>query len=300
MRNLFRNLMAIISTFSPTLTSKLYYFIKFHKKLNLRKPETFNEKLMWIKLKEYKNNELVSACADKYKVREYIENNGCEEILNEILYVYDDVKEINFDKLPDKFVLKCNHAAGYNIICEDKTKLDEKKVKRQLRKWLKTDYWKFVAEVQYKNIKPKIICEKYLDSKSESSIEDYKIYCFHGEPKFCMVCVGRNLGKPKYYFVDKNWKVMKINKTGLSVPENFKIDKPKCINKMYEYAKKLSKPFKFVRVDFYEYKGKVIFGELTFTPAGCIDKNYTEGADIELGKLINIGEKNENGRIFKE
>lgn len=270
------------------MASKIYYGTKLKKKLNLKKPETFNEKLMWIKLNELDNNELVKKCADKYRVREYVKDCGCGEILNELVGVYDNANEIDFDELPQKFVLKCNHVAGYNIICKDKEKLNIKKTIRKLNKWLKTDYWKFVAEVQYKNIEKKIVCEKYLEADGDKGIEDYKIYCFNGKPEFCMVCVERNLGKTKYYFLDREWKILKINKLGLELKDNFKIDKPKSIDKMYEYAEKLAKPFKFVRVDFYNYKDKPIFGELTFTPAGCIDGAYTENDQIELGKKIKI------------
>ena len=286
MRDLFRNIMAIVSSFSPVLTSKIYYRTKIGKRLDLKNPQNFNEKLMWLKHNEYETNELIVKCADKYKVREYIKECGCEEILNELIGVYDSVNEIDFDKLPNSFVLKCNHAAGYNIICEDKNKLDWNKTKKQLNKWLKIDYWKYVAEMQYKNIDKKIICEKFLESKDGNAIEDYKIYCFNGKPEFCMVCVGRNLGKPTYYFMDINWKIMKINPAGLNVSDDFSLEKPKCIDKMYKYAEKLSKPFKFVRVDFYDYKDKPIFGELTFTPAGCVDKNYTEEALLKFGDLL--------------
>ena len=287
-REIFRKLMAIISTFSPTLTSKIYYETKLKKKLDLKKPKTFNEKLMWLKLNEYENNKLITQCADKYRVREYVENCTCGEILNELIGVYDNVEEIDFEKLPDKFVLKCNHAAGYNIICQDKSKLDIDKTKRQLKKWLKSDYWRYVAELQYKNIEKKIICEKLLESKDGNAIEDYKIYCFDGKPLFCMVCVGRNFGKPKYYFMDREWKLMRINPAGINAPSDFTIDKPNCIDEMYIYAEKLSKPFKFVRVDFYNYNDKIVFGELTFTPAGCVDGNYIDSVQEKLGNLIKV------------
>lgn len=290
-RNFYRCIIAVISTFSVKMASKLYYFTKIHKGLNLKNPRTFNEKLMYLKINEYQDNELITKCADKYKVREYVNEAGCPELLNELIDVYDNVDEIDFSKLPNQFVLKCNHAAGYNIICRDKKAINEQKIKKQLKKWIKTDYWKFVAEVQYKNIEKKIVCEKFLDSGNGRAIEDYKIYCFNGKPEFCMVCIGRELGKPKYYFVDKDWKIMKINNLGIKTPDNYHIEKPKCIDKMYMYAEKLSKPFKFVRVDFYNYNGKPIFGELTFTPAACVDNNYTKEGQILLGNMLNLEEE---------
>lgn len=288
LREVYRWIIALVSGISPKLASKIYYRTKLHKKLDLVQPKLFNEKLMWLKLNEYENNKLITKCVDKYKVREYVKQCGCSEILNELIDVYDNADEINFEKLPDKFVLKCNHAAGYNIICNDKSKLDKEETRKKLKKWMKIDYWKFVAEVQYKNVDKKIVCEKFLESKDGNAIEDYKIYCFNGVPEFCMVCIGRNLGKPTYYLFDKNWKLMRINPAGINAPEGFTIEKPKCIDQMYEYAKILSRPFKFVRADFYDYNGKPIFGELTFTPAGCIDKNYTDEAQLKLGELINL------------
>lgn len=291
LREMYRNFIAIVSNFSPQLASKIYYETKLKKKLNLDNPQTFNEKLMWLKFNELDNNELITKCADKYRVREYVKECGCEEILNDLISVYDKAEEINFSKLPDKFVLKCNHAAGYNVICKDKSKLNYKKTKRQLRKWLKTDYWKFVAEVQYKNVEKKIVCEKFLDSKDNNAIEDYKIYCFNGKPQLCLICVGRNYGKPKYYFMDKEWKIMKINPSLDTSISYLNLEKPKCIDDMYKYAERLAKPFKFVRVDFFNYNDKPIFSELTFTPAGCVDEDYTEEAHLKLGKMIELNIK---------
>ncbi len=288
-RKIYRKIIAKLTDFSPELTSKIYYFTKIKKRLNLKNPKTFNEKLMYLKLNEYEENELITKCADKYAVREYVTSCGCTEILNELYGVFDNAEDINFEKLPDKFVLKCNHGAGFNIICNDKSKLDIKQARKKLNKWLKTDYWKFVAELQYKNIDKKIICEKLLENSTTKQINDYKIYCFNGIPKFCMVCIGREeYKKPKYYFMDKNWNVLKINPDGISLDDKIVIDKPKCIDKMYDYAQKLSKPFKFVRVDLYECNEKIIFGELTFTPAGCIDANYTKQAQYKLGEMIEI------------
>lgn len=288
MRKLYRKFTALISNFSPTLTSKIYYYTKLKKKLDLKNPKTFNEKLMYLKLNEYETNELVVKCADKYRVREYVKEMGCEEILNELIAVYDRVQDIDFDKLPGSFVLKFNNSAGYNVICKDKNELNIKETVKKMKKWEKAPYWKYVAELQYKRIEQKIICEKFMDSGSEDSLDDYKFFCFNGKPEFCMVCVGRNHGKPKYYFMDKNWNLMRINPDGLKAPDDFFLEKPKCIDEMYKYAEKLSKPFKFVRADFYDYLGKTVFGELTFTPAGCIDGNYTDDYQIEMGNKIKL------------
>lgn len=289
-KKIIQKLLILISKVSPRLNSRVLYFIKLKKGLNLKNPKTFNEKLMWLKLNRYKENQLISQCVDKYAVREYIKKCNCEELLNDLIEVYNSPDEIDFNKLPRQFVLKCNHGAGYNIICKNKKELNIEKTKKQLKKWLNEDYWAMYSELQYKDVNRKIICERYLKSNNYDSLEDYKVYCFDGKPKFIMVCIGRNTGKTKYYFMDNNWKIMRINKLGLQTPNDFFIPKPKCIDKMFEYAEKISQPFKFVRVDFYECDGKVIFGELTFTPSACVDTNYTKEAQIYLGNMINIGE----------
>lgn len=287
-RRIIRSINAIISTFSPKLGSEFYYFLKLKKKLNLENPITFNEKLMKIKLTEYVNNELVSQCADKYKVREYLLENNCGEILNPLYNVYNSANEIDFSTLPSSYVFKCNHAAGFNIICDENSKINESKIRKQLRKWMLIDYWKYVAEVQYKSIEKKITCEKLLKNKDGSSLNDYKIYCFHGKPLFCMICVDRDTNQPKYYFMDKDWKLLKINKSSVELDDDFTILKPKNMDKMYEYAEKLSKPFTFVRVDFYDVDGEVIFGEMTFTPAGCVDANYTDEGQEWIANQISL------------
>lgn len=289
-KNIVKKILILISRISLTLNSRVLYFIKLKKILHLKAPRTFNEKLMWLKLNLYKENDLITQCVDKYSVRDYIKKCGCEELLNNLIAVYNSPEEIDFSKLPNQFVLKCNHGAGYNIICKNKTTLNIEATKKKLKKWLNEDYWAMYSELQYKNINRKIVCEKYLESNNYDSLEDYKVYCFNGKPEFVMVCVGRNTGKTKYYFMDNNWKIMKINKLGLETPDDFYIPKPKSIDKMFEYAEKLSQPFKFVRVDFYECDGKVIFGELTFTPSACVDTNYTKDAQLSLGSMIRIGE----------
>ena len=284
-----KNTYKVLSSISPTMSSKLMYRITVKKKLNLKNPKLFNEKLMWLKLNLYKNNPLITECVDKYRVREYIKRCGCSELLNELIGVYDSVDEIDFSKLPDKFVLKCNHGAGYNILCKNKNELNINETKQTLKKWLKEDYWKRCAEINYKKVPKKIICEKFLENENKEDLEDYKIYCFNGIPQFVMICVGRNAKqRTKYYFMNKEWKIMKINPAGIETPENFKIEKPKCIDEMFEYAQTLSKPFPFVRVDFYCVKDKTIFGELTFTPAGCIDTNYIGNAQEMLGNMIDL------------
>lgn len=281
----------LLSSISPKLASKLLFKKAFGKNLDLNNPITFNEKLMWLKLNTYYKNPLITMCADKLKVREYIDSCGCTEILNDLIDSWDSVDEIDWSSLPNKFVLKCNHGCGYNIICENKEKFDIEAAKEKLKKWIKEDYWKFYAEVNYKYIKKKIICEKYIETEDGLLPNDYKMYCFNGKPEFVMVCIERENGHPKYYFFNEEWNLIRCNKNGREAPEGFTLPKPDAIDKMFQYARLLSKPFPFVRTDFYSQEGITIFGELTFTSSGALDSNLPADTDLEFGKKIKLPEK---------
>lgn len=285
MQFLFEKFRITLSVISPTLCSKVLYWMIFHKRLNLKEPKKFNEKLMWLKLNTYNKNDLITKCVDKYLVREYIKEKNCSEILNELLFVYDNEKEIIWDELPQKFALKCNHGCGSNIICSNKNNLDEQKVKEQLKKWMNTDFWKLDGEVNYKYINKKIICEKFIENEKDKNALpiDYKIYCFNGKPKMILVCSERK-EKVKYNYYDTNWNVLEISKE----ISDRTIEKPKVLNEMLKYAETLAEDFPFVRVDFYEMNNKIIFGELTFTPSGCLDNDFSEEGDLYLGSLLDI------------
>lgn len=273
--------------FSPKIISKIRYKQVMGRKLNLKNPQEFNEKLMWLKLNRYYKNPLVTQCADKVRVREYVEQCGCKELLIDCLGVYETADEIPWEKLPQQFVLKCNHGAGYNIVCDDKSKLDIETSKKKLSEWLKTDYSLFHAEVQYHDIKPLIICEKYLQPLSGLLPDDYKVYCFNGKAECVMVCQGRETGHGNFYFFDKNWTFLDWV-TGESKELAEKIARPVCLEQLWLYAEKLSKGFPFVRVDFYVLDDKVYFGEMTFTPHGCTDPDYTEEGNRELSNMLKL------------
>lgn len=154
---------SILTIISPTLSTKTRYKAAFGKELNLSDPKTLNEKILWLKLNRYMNDPLVIQCADKYRVREYLKQCGCSEILNELIGVYDKAEEIPWEQLPDQFVLKWNFGAGMNIICTDKNAMDKNKVIKQLNKWGRSKYWLPYAEMQYKYTPKKIICEKLIN-----------------------------------------------------------------------------------------------------------------------------------------
>lgn len=284
-------LMNRLSLLSPTLVSKIYYKQKFGRPLDLENPKEFNEKLQWLKLKRYQNNPLVIQCADKVKVREYVETCGCAEILIECIGVYTNEEEIPWEQLPEQFVLKCNHGAGYNIICPDKSKLDVEEAKKQLKIWLKEDYSLPYAEMHYHKIPRRIICEKYIQPEDGIVPDDYKVFCFDGNANYIMLCREReHQGEEescKYYFFDKAWNFYPWDKS-TSGETNVCIKKPEQIDKMLEYAAVLSKGFPFVRVDFYVMNDRIYFGEMTFTPCGCLDGDLSPEANKIFSEQIVI------------
>lgn len=277
----------LYSVISPTYATKFFYKKAFGKSLDLNQPKTLNEKILWLKLNTYKDNPLITQCADKYLVREYVKSVGYGEILNDLIAVWDSVEEIEWSELPNKFALKVNHGSGYNIICNSLKQLDIKKSIEKLNKWLKEDYWKLYAEINYKNIPKKIVCEKYIETESGLLPDDYKFYCFNGEPKFVMLCVGREKGRPKFFYFDREWNLMPYTRDAIENPD-IKIEKPDGIDEMFKYAEKLCKPFPFVRADFYLDKGKTIFGELTFTPSAGLDTKRLPETDKILGDFLKL------------
>ena len=276
-----------LTLISPRLNTKICYRVKFGKTLNLNNPETFDEKILYLKLKDFETNDLVRKCADKYRVREYIEQCGCNEILVNLIASYDSVDDIEWDKLPQKFAMKLNVGCGCNIICTDKTELDIDNCKRKLNKWINKKHYLGYSEMQYKNIQPKILVEEYLDDGSGILPVDYKIACFNGKAEYLMVCVGRETGCASYYYFDRNWNVMHLEKNeNLDLEHNFK--KPDCLEELFEYADILAKPFAFVRTDFYIVNNKIYFGELTFTPSGGMDTDLTDETEAYFGRMIDI------------
>lgn len=287
-RMTYKNFGKLLTLISPRLNTVVAFIVIKGKPINLKSPTTFDEKLSWLKLNTYYKNPLISKCADKYKVREYVCSCGLEEILNEMYGVYNSVAEINWQKLPNKFVLKWNNSCGFNILCCDKESLDINNVIRKMKKWGKTKYYLYYSEMQYKYIEPKIICERLLETKANELPEDYKFYCFNGKAKYVMICVGRDIGRPKFYYYDAEWNLARINKDTKNAPENFYIPKPKRLHEMFQYAENLSQPFPFVRIDFYNLDGKVIFGEMTFTPSAGMNYNWLEEMDLMFGSLLKL------------
>lgn len=272
--------------FSNEFMSKLYFKIVLKEKLDLKNPRTFNEKLQWLKLYYYPQNDLAVKCADKYRVREYIKEKGYENTLVPLLGAWDNVEDIDWDSLPNKFVLKCNHGCAYNIVCSDKDGFDKIEAKKQLNTWLKEDFGAFNIEPHYSNIKKhKITCEEFLGD----NLVDYKFFCFNGIPKF--IYVSRDLihdRQARIGFFDIDGRKINLKRDDYASIE--KIELPNFYNEMLGMASKLCKDFPFVRVDFFVTDNKYYFAELTFTPSACMMPFNPKETDLEWGKLLNIEE----------
>ncbi|WP_342539062.1 ATP-grasp fold amidoligase family protein [Sporosarcina sp. FSL K6-1540] len=271
---------------SPILASKYIYQKATDKKLNLNNPKDFNEKLQWLKL--YWQHHLVVKCADKYEVRNYVIESGCGEILNELYGVYNDTSEISWDSLPKKFALKTTNGSATNIICNDKSILDKDEAINKLEKWLNIDFGLLYAEIHYSKMTPRIICEKYIETDAGVLPNDYKIFCFNGEPKFLYVGIIDETGYTHKTFYDMEWNKQNFLKESY---KSYDHEKPSCLNEMIKYASILAKPFPFVRVDFYDSNGKPLFGEMTFTPTGGLATYYKDETLELLGNLIELPEK---------
>lgn len=279
----------LMTTISPKWTINLLFRLCHHCKPNLDNPQTLDEKIQWMKLHYYKDNALVKQCADKWQVRNYVKENGLENILTEVIATYHRPEEINWDELPNKFVLKWNFGNGGNVVCTDKAKLDTAAAMRDLKRFGKIKFHLLAAEPQYDIDEKVLICEKFIEPERGNSPVDYKFYCFNGVAKYVLCCIGREEGqKPAFYFFDRDWQLQRLNRQGKSAPEGFTIPKPDGMDQLFEYAETLSKPFPFVRADFYLEHGKAYFGELTFSPSGGFDYGRLPESDLLFGSMVKL------------
>ena len=268
---------------------RIVYFTCFRKRLNLANPQTFNEKLQWLKL--YNRNPLYTTLVDKYAVKKWVADKIGQEYIIPTLGVWDKVEDIDFDKLPNQFVLKCTHDSGSIVICRDKNNFNKKEAIKKLTRGLKHSGYYYGREWPYKNVPPKIIAEQYMQDDAKSELIDYKFFCFNGNADNVMVCIDRNIGEPKFYFFNKNWELLRLNKRGKAAPNNFTLDKPILMDKMFELAGILSQNIPFVRVDLYYCNDQIYFGEMTFFPQSGFDKNLLPETDIYLGQKLFLHSK---------
>ena len=246
--------------------------------INLDNPKTIQDKLCWLNI--YDTNPLKVKCADKIKIHDYCKDVLGEDICVPIIKVYNNVSEINWDELPNQFVMKCNHGSGMNIICTDKSKLNKVDAINKLNRWMKDDFaFRNGFEAHYHDIEHKIFVETILGN---GDIMDYKFWCFNGEPKLWTINNGNGHGDIMYYYMDGS----KCNLYG--VKDNESYQKPRRFQEMVNYANLLSNRFKFVRVDFYEIDGRVFLGELTFTPGAMAFKYKNDDDNIKVGSLLKL------------
>ena len=264
---------------------KIKYRIIIGKKLNLKNPQSFNEKLQWLKL--YDRNPLYTKLVDKYEVRAFIAETIGEEYLIPLYGLYKSFEEINFDELPNQFVLKPTHTSGDVYICRDKSQIDFSKLKKLVNYWLKREYYWNHREWPYKNITPRIICEKFMIDDESSELMDYKFLSFNGDIKCLFICLNRNSPYGlNVDFYDMNWNLMPFERHYKCSGK--KISKPKNFDKMVKFSEILSKNLTFIRVDFYEVNGKLYFGELTFYPGSGYEEFTPESYDYQLGSWMEL------------
>lgn len=262
---------------------KITYRLAFGRKLHLDNPKALTEKLNWYKL-NYRNP-LMRQCVDKYDVRQYVQETVGEEYLNECFGVWNSINEIDFDKLPNQFVLKPTNGSGDVVICKDKSKLDWADAKKTLTQYSKRSFATKTKEWAYYNVPFRIIGERLIKSSDKNQIKDYKIFCFSGEPQFLFVASDRGTEQLKFDFFDTKWNRLPVTNAH---EHNMKLMKPAHFDEMLEVAKKLSKPFPHVRVDLYEEEGRVFFGELTFYHFGGFTRFEPDEWDFKLGEYFDI------------
>ncbi len=276
------------------LPDKLYlkwkYKLLIGKKLDLKNPKLLSEKLQWLKL--YNRNPEYTEMVDKYEVRNYIENKIGKQYLIPLVGVYDKFDDIDFDKLPNKFVIKCTHDSGGLVICKDKSTLNMKAAKRKINKFMKRNYYKVHREWPYKNVKPRIVIEKYIENKDKSDLLEYNIFCFNGIPKLVSVCYGDKEKNRFNDFYDSDFN--KLDLKCIYNASNVILDKPKQFDKMKEIASILSKNIPHLRVDFYLCNNKIYLGELTFFHFAGFTKFEPKNYEITLGDYLKLDEGNTN------
>lgn len=273
---------------NPKALANYFYKSMSGRDINWEHPLDLSEKINWMKF--HSDTTLWTKYADKYLVREYVEKQGLSDILVKLYGVWEHAEDIDFDTLPNKFVLKSNHACGTVMIVKDKSKLDINKTREILNNWLTMKIGKDTAEPHYLSIKPLLMAEEYLESEDVNGLIDYKLFTVHGNTELVMVCSERVIGTSaqiSLYDTDWNFSLQKLDVTYQKKAPT-KIPKPTRFEEMKKYAAILAKDFPFVRMDFYEVNGKVYFGEMTFTPKGGYCSTLSSEEQLRIGKLITL------------
>lgn len=270
---------------NPEQFLKKKFQVRMGYPLNLEDPKTFNEKLQWLKLHDHNPNYITMV--DKFAVKKYVASRIGEQYIIPTLGVWDRFEDIDFDKLPNQFVLKCTHDSGGLAICKDKSKFDFQVAKRKIKKSLRTNYFYGGFEWPYKNVPPRIIAEKYMVDESGYELKDYKFFCFEGEVKFFKIDFDRAIEhRANYYNIDGN--LLPFGETACPPKPERTLSMPLNQKKMILFAEQFSKGIPFLRVDFYEIEGELYFGELTFLPASGFGRLVPEEWDYKLGEWIKL------------
>ncbi len=269
---------------SDKLYVKLIYLNSFNKKMDLKNPKTFNEKLQWLKI--YDRKDYYTSLVDKYEVKKHVEKIIGSEYIIPTLGIYDNFDEIDFSTLPNRFVIKCTHDSGGIVICKNKSNFNIKNAKRKIEKCLKRNFYYVGREWPYKNVKPRIIIEQYMEDISNEELTDYKVMCFNSKPLMTFTCSERFSGDLKVTFFDNDWKKMPFERHYKASTK--KIKKPINFDLMLKLSKTMSENIPFVRIDWYEINGKLYFGEYTFYPGDGLEEFSPEIWDEKLGNLINL------------
>lgn len=281
----------------PETYIPIYYEYYLGKKLDLKNPVEFNQKIQW--LKTYYHPDILTKLVDKYSVRDYVKEKVGEQYLNELIAVYDKASQVNFDELPDQFVIKGVHGFHFNLIVKDKSKLNRKKALFLMNKWMnKNQYYRGGFEWAYKNVPPRLIAEKFLKEMDKDVILDYKFFCFNGEPKFVQVDVERGINDQRAFY-DLDWNKLEFyNKENKVYPGE--IEQPENFENMLYVAKTLADKFPFVRVDLYSINNKTIFGEMTFYPSDGRKDFHPLKYNKILGDYIKLPALPEGQKEIKE
>jgi hypothetical protein len=281
-----RSLYKVLDILPDEIVIRLQYYASLGRFPNLKNPQRFTEKLQWYKL-NYRTP-LMTQCADKYKIRFYLKDKGYEAFTPKLYQVCDSFEEIDFEKLPDSFAIKCNNGSGTNVFVRNKAEMDVEKIGADVSMWNEVNTISVGREWAYQDIEPKLVVEELLishDGTQKEDLNDYKILCFNGEPKVLWVDVDRHIDHRRNFY-DLKWNDLGILS---DCPNSDKpIPKPYGLEKMIEIARDIAKDFPFVRVDFYSVNQKVYIGELTFYPwSGCVQ--YTpDSFDFELGSYFTL------------
>ena len=273
-----------------TFLKKLYKY-RMGKELNLDSPRSYSEKIQWLKL--YNRRPEYTQMVDKYEVKKYVADKIGEEYIIPTIGVWNKVDDIDFEKLPNQFVLKCTHDSGGIVICKDKNKLNIEDTKKLLRKTLKKNYYLQNREFPYKNVVPRIIAEQYMVDESGYELKDYKVFCFGGVAKYCQVVEGRGSIMTADFY-DRNWEHMPFHQPQKYPFASHLHNKPSCLSLLWNFAETLSNDIPFVRADFYIINNHIYFGELTFFPASGTGGIYPKDWDYTFGSWIELSVKDYN------